>query len=271
MQYLKALFGASVLALLVDATPIAAQSFLNIAESVVEEHPRVQSAESLAQAGRSDASAARAALRPQLGLSADVGWDGRGSTARAGRYFLPEITASQLMFDGGRTAANTRRRSLRAQSLDRQQDRVVDDLLATLVDRHGEARAFSGAMALGIHAQCTAPDVAAAGNLLADRHVPEAMAEHFRARPDAALGARLIGALRAGLTAGGEAGPVRSAGLLIVGEAAWPVADLRVDWADDPLGDLEALWRLWEPQMEDYVRRGLDPTAAPSFGVAGDP
>lgn len=140
-----------------------------------------------------------------------------------------------------------------------------------LVDRHGEARAFSGAMALGIHAQCTAPDVAAAGNLLADRHVPEAMAEHFRARPDAALGARLIGALRAGLTAGGEAGPVRSAGLLIVGEAAWPIADLRVDWADDPLGDLEALWRLWEPQMEDYVRRGLDPTAAPSFGVAGDP
>ncbi len=138
MQYLKALFGASVLALLVDATPIAAQSFLNIAESVVEEHPRVQSAESLAQAGRSDASAARAALRPQLGLSADVGWDGRGSTARAGRYFLPEITASQLMFDGGRTAANTRRRSLRAQSLDRQQDRVVDELLATLAQAWGE-------------------------------------------------------------------------------------------------------------------------------------
>jgi len=43
-----------------------------------------------------------------------------------------------------------------------------------------------------------------------------------------------------------------------------------VDWADDPVGELARLWRLWEPQMEDYVRRALEPRAAPNFGVPAD-
>jgi hypothetical protein len=33
---------------------------------------------------------------------------------------------------------------------------------------------------------------------------------------------------------------------------------------------LQGLWSVYEPQMEDYVRRALDPNAAPSFGVPGD-
>lgn len=120
------------------ASPVAAQSFLTVAETVIDDHPRVQSAESLAAAGRSDAAAARAALRPQLGLSAELGWDSGGSTGRSGAYVLPEVTASQLMFDGGRTAAETRRRALRAKSLDMQQSRVADDLLAALAQAWGE-------------------------------------------------------------------------------------------------------------------------------------
>jgi uncharacterized Ntn-hydrolase superfamily protein len=84
------------------------------------------------------------------------------------------------------------------------------------------------------------------------------------------LGDRLIAALVAGLEAGGEGGPVRSAGLLLADRAEWPVADLRVDWDDDPIGRLADLWRLWQPQMDDYVTRALNPDAAPSYGVPGD-
>jgi uncharacterized Ntn-hydrolase superfamily protein len=58
--------------------------------------------------------------------------------------------------------------------------------------------------------------------------------------------------------------------MLLADSVPWPVADLRVDWADDPVADLAALWRLWEPQLESYVRRALEPGAAPSFGVPGD-
>ncbi|MFD0933746.1 DUF1028 domain-containing protein, partial [Methylobacterium trifolii] len=71
--------------------------------------------------------------------------------------------------------------------------------------------------------------------------------------------------------AGGEAGPVHSAGLMLVREVAWPVADLRVDWTEDcPIAALATLWDLYRPQLDAYVTRALDPTAAPSYGVPGD-
>jgi outer membrane protein TolC len=134
VQHLNALFGATFLCpvFLAGASPVAAQSFSDVAFTMLEDHPRVQSAENTAEAGRSEASAARAARRPQVGVTADVGWDGGGSTGRSGTYVLPEIAASQLMFDGGRTAAEIRRRKLRADALGVQQDRVEDDLVAAL-------------------------------------------------------------------------------------------------------------------------------------------
>ena len=44
--------------------------------------------------------------------------------------------------------------------------------------------------------------------------------------------------LRAAIDAGGEAGPVHSAGLLVTGDVEWPIVDLRVDWHDDPVSEL---------------------------------
>jgi uncharacterized Ntn-hydrolase superfamily protein len=140
------------------------------------------------------------------------------------------------------------------------------------VDANGEAAVFSGGKTLGVHAQAQAEGAAAAGNLLANPDVPRRMLERFLGEEALDLGDRLMNALAEGLAAGGEASPVHSAGLLMVRDVAWPVADLRVDWDEsDPIGELSALWRLWKPQMDDYVTRGLNPQSAPSFGVAGDP
>jgi uncharacterized Ntn-hydrolase superfamily protein len=140
----------------------------------------------------------------------------------------------------------------------------------TVVDLGGRTAAYSGAGTLGVHASADGAGAVAAGNLLADPGVPGAMIEAFAAGAGDALGDRLVAALRAGLAAGGEAGPVRSAGLLVADAVAWPVTDLRVDWAEDPVGELADLWELWKPQMDDYVLRALDPSAAPGFGVPGD-
>jgi uncharacterized Ntn-hydrolase superfamily protein len=139
-----------------------------------------------------------------------------------------------------------------------------------VVDRQGRTAAFSGAQTLGTHACAQGSDAVAAGNLLADTAVPKGMIEAFEASAGAPLGDRLVVALRAGLSAGGEEGPVRSAGLLVADAVAWPVADLRVDWAEDPIADLAGLWQLWKPQLQGYVLRALEPGAAPSFGVPGD-
>lgn len=141
-----------------------------------------------------------------------------------------------------------------------------------VLGRSGPAAFFSGTGTLGIHAMAAGADCAAAGNLLANAEVPQRMVEAFAADPAAPLGDRLVAAMQAGLAAGGEAGPVRSAGMLIVRDQTWPLADLRVDWTEgDPIAELAALWALWQPQQEDYLRRALDPSAAPAFGVPGDP
>jgi uncharacterized Ntn-hydrolase superfamily protein len=141
----------------------------------------------------------------------------------------------------------------------------------TVVDAFGRSASFSGARTLGRHADVSAADCAAAGNLLADESVPAAMAEAFAADPAADLGDRLLAALAAGRDAGGEEGPVHSAGMVVYDAVAWPVTDLRVDWTEsDPVAELGELWARWQPLAADYVARALDPAGAPSYGVPGD-
>ncbi|MCK0197283.1 DUF1028 domain-containing protein [Ancylobacter sp. 6x-1] len=140
-----------------------------------------------------------------------------------------------------------------------------------VLDREGHVAFHSGARTLGTHAVAVGRDVAAAGNLLASTAVPEAMVAAFEAEPEAPLGERILAAMAAAVAAGGEEGPVHSAGMLLVDKVGWPVADLRVDWTEgDPIAELAGLWTLWQPQMDAYVTRALDPSTAPSYGVPGD-
>ncbi len=175
-----------------------------------------------------------------------------------------------------------------------------------VVGHDGPPVVYSGAKALGVVGSAVGVNAAAAGNLLARPDVPAAMVAAFEAECGAGVSfeaardpgigaiatssgpgagaatstgerpihfaARLLRALLAGVDAGGEAGQIHSAGLLVVRDVSWPIVDLRVDWAAvDPVAELVALWERYEPQVEDYVRRALDPGAAPGFGVPGDP
>jgi uncharacterized Ntn-hydrolase superfamily protein len=140
-----------------------------------------------------------------------------------------------------------------------------------IIDREGRTAHHSGTRTLGTHAVAMGDDCMGAGNLLSNRDVPEAMVRTFAAHPDQHLGERLLRGLEAGLAAGGEAGPVKSAGLQVVDRQIWPLVDLRVDWSEDgPIAGLRELWERFRPQMHDYVTRALDPSTAPAFGVAGD-
>ena len=141
-----------------------------------------------------------------------------------------------------------------------------------LVDAGGRTADFSGAKTLGCHAVTTGEGAVAAGNLLSDAGVPEAMLHAFADSAGEHLAERLLRALEAGLAAGGEEGPVRSAGMVVANREAWPYIDLRVDWSEgDPIADLRAVWQGWAPQMKDYVTRAVNPDASPSYGVPGDP
>ena len=140
-----------------------------------------------------------------------------------------------------------------------------------VVDRNGGTAHHSGIRTLGTHAAAAGEGAVAAGNLLADGGVPAAMIEAYAAAVARPFPERLLCALEGALAAGGEAGPVRSAGLLVADKEAWPIVDLRVDWSEgDPIADLRTVWEGWAPQMHDYVARALDPASAPAYGVPGD-
>jgi uncharacterized Ntn-hydrolase superfamily protein len=141
----------------------------------------------------------------------------------------------------------------------------------SVLDSRGQTAVYSGDRTLGRYGTREGDGCVAAGNLLASDAVPGAMVSAFEASSSEHLGDRLLAALRAGRDAGGEEGPVRSCGLIIVDRVPWYVTDLRVDWSEgDPVDDLANLWDLWQPQAEDYVTRALDPASAPSYGVPGD-
>jgi len=160
-------------------------------------------------------------------------------------------------------------------------NQVMDELVSgrdfieyrqlALIDTKGQSASFTGDQTLGTNAVVQSNGCIAAGNILISTAVPQAMVDTFAQHSGLHLAERLLLALQAGVDAGGEEGPVHSAGLKVAHIHPWPLVDLRIDWADDaPITQLMALWKVYEPQMMDYNSRALDPSSAPSYGVPGD-
>lgn len=146
---------------------------------------------------------------------------------------------------------------------------LIEHRQLTVLEPNGGGAAYSGAESLGVHRDRVGARVVAAGNMLRSPEVVDAVVDAFE-NSAGELEDRLLRALEAGSAAGGEAGPVHSAGLSVVREVPWRETDLRVDWSDSPIADLRALLDRWLPQRDDYVTRALNPASAPSYGVPGD-
>ena len=165
------------------------------------------------------------------------------------------------------------------QGLNAQQsiDKVVKDRQfinyrqLALMDSKGNSAGYTGSETLGANAISQGSGCIAVGNLLNSVEVIQAMVDSFSNNVNLHLAERLLVALQVGLDAGGEEGPVHSAGLKVSHQHSWPLVDLRVDWVDDgPVSELVKLWRAYEPQMKDYNSRAIDPSQAPGYGVPGD-
>ncbi len=139
----------------------------------------------------------------------------------------------------------------------------------TVLDAQGNRAIFHGEETLGVYSGAQGEHCVSAGNMLANAEVPQAIVQGF----DDATGEleeRLFAALQAGVAAGGEAGPVHSAGLSITSGHGWRDTDLRVDWHDDPIAELQRVLQVWLPQRDDYVQRALEPAGSAGYGVPGD-
>lgn len=134
-----------------------------------------------------------------------------------------------------------------------------------VIDRYGQVASHSGAEALPVVAVAEGPSCMALGNLLASPDVPARMIAGYVSAAREPLAERLMRALEVGLEAGGETGDEHAAGLHVAETYDWPVVDLRVDWHDDPIGELRRLWNLYAPQRTAFESRARAPGTAPSF------
>lgn len=133
-----------------------------------------------------------------------------------------------------------------------------------VLDAAGKAALHTGANVSPPADGLIASNSVAIGNWVKDETVIAAMIADFEEDPSLPLAERLLQALEAGVAAGGELDPLRSAALGVWGRHSFPIVDLRADCSDDPVGDLRRYWTAYEPVMAGYIERALSPATAPT-------
>jgi uncharacterized Ntn-hydrolase superfamily protein len=151
---------------------------------------------------------------------------------------------------------------------------TIDELVRTahvigwrqlaVVDKQGRTAHYDGKSIVSKHCGAHGPQCVSIGNLLVNKDLPERMIEGYMKRPDAPFADRLIDSLQAGLDAGGEINPVRSAAVIVAGQFDFAHINLRVDHHDDPVAELRRIWRVYEPEVDLYIQRVVDPDNIPS-------
>lgn len=151
-------------------------------------------------------------------------------------------------------------RALAALAEGAQPEQVLDRLLSddpepqsrqiAVLDAMGRIAVHTGQSCLPVSAHQVGAGWSVQGNMLASPDVVPAMAMALRDTAGSPLAEQLIAALVAGEAAGGDVRGRQSAAMRIVStrpsrfEGDGVVVDLRVDDADDPIGQLRVLWHL---------------------------
>lgn len=127
------------------------------------------------------------------------------------------------------------------------------------VDRDGGVAYFNGDAIDCIFGAHTGHQCVSTGNLLANDQVPRHVVEGYEAAVDQPFAERLLAAIKAGLDGGGETKPIMAAALLIADKQSWPLVDLRIDWKENPISELEALWKFYKPYQQHYIDQVIAP------------
>ncbi len=131
-----------------------------------------------------------------------------------------------------------------------------------VVDTTGQIATHHGASCAGLCAEARGDACVALGNLLASPNVPHAMIAAFQAEPQHTLEHRLLASLHAGLAAGGETRPLRSAALLVAAGDPFPRTNLRIDCDTNPIAALHALHDQWQHEASVIRLWALNPSEA---------
>lgn len=141
-----------------------------------------------------------------------------------------------------------------------------------VVDANGVASSWSGPECTPWFGHLTGPGVAIQGNMLTGGDVLDAMLAAFDASLDEELTERLLRALEAGQSVGGDKRGKQSAALLVRNDEAYPFVDLRVDENPAPVAELRRIFGVFQHQVRPFLagmpRRGAPATPTPESVVA---
>lgn len=132
-----------------------------------------------------------------------------------------------------------------------------------VVDAKGRTAAWTGRNCVDWAGDRTADGYSVAGNMLAGPEVVEASFRSFADRRDLSLPERLLTALHAGQSVGGDKRGRQSAALLLTTTEDFPDINLRVDDHAAPLDELTRLLALWR-QISEPRRHWFPLKARPS-------
>ncbi len=119
----------------------------------------------------------------------------------------------------------------------------------------GQVAAHTGAQCVDWAGHVSGPNYSIAGNMLAGPDVIAATARALVANAQLPFARRLIAAMMAGETAGGDKRGKQSAALLIHDGEDYPLYDLRVDDHADPLPELARLQKVAAERVIHFRRR----------------
>lgn len=125
-----------------------------------------------------------------------------------------------------------------------------------VVDRHGRSAAWTGENCVVWCGDQTGAGFSVAGNMLANARVVSETYATFESQRALALPERLVTALDAGETAGGDKRGRQSAALVVTTTEDFPDVNIRVDDHTAPLTELRRLLALWRKSAEPRLATG---------------
>jgi uncharacterized Ntn-hydrolase superfamily protein len=152
---------------------------------------------------------------------------------------------------------------------------VIDRLMADdpgrdvrqcgIVDAKGGSAAWSGSQCTQWFGHITGPDFSVQGNMLVGESTIAAMAEAFNRTSGLTLAERLVIALEAGQSAGGDKRGRQSAAVVVHAKEDYPYLSLRVDEHSYPVAELRRVFEIARHQLVPFVD-GM-PTRANPMGA----